>query len=154
VTESPVEHHKAAERHASAADHHDRVARYLDARGDRDRAVLQREIADFERHGAALERRSARIVDPEGPLAARRTSQIMLGRTRASARALSEKLAMAADVLETSADLAEEHANRRQAKGKTEGAAEERRTAERTREAARRARSEAEKWLKVSQSPQ
>jgi hypothetical protein len=33
VNESPTEHHKAAARHAMAADHHERVAKFWDARG-------------------------------------------------------------------------------------------------------------------------
>lgn len=135
-----------------AAANHERAARFWDGRGDRERAALQREMADFERKGAELERRWARIVDPEGPLTTRRTSQLMVGRTREGARALSEQLAVAANALETSADLADEHAKQRQASGQEDGAAEELQTAERTREAARRARSEAEKWLKASES--
>lgn len=137
-----------------AAENHDRAARFWDGRGDRERAALQREMAEFERQGAELERRWARIVDPEGPLTTRRTSGTVLGRTREGARALSRQLALAADALETSADLADEHAKRRQASGQTDGAAEELRAAERTREAARRARAEAEKWLKASEHPQ
>jgi hypothetical protein len=144
-------HHQAAERHEMAADNHERAARFWEERGDPDRAILQREMAAFERQGAELERRWARLVDPKGPLTTRRTTEITLGRTREGARALSEKLAVAADALETSAGLADEHAKRRQARGQTDGAAEELQVAERTREAARRARSEAEKWMRASQ---
>jgi hypothetical protein len=154
VSDSPAEHRKAAERHAMAADSHERAAKFWADRGDLDRAGLQREIAELERHGAALERRWAKIVDSDGSVATRQTSELMLGRTREAARALSKKLLLAADVLETSAELAEEHAKRRESSGQKDGAAEERHTAERTREAARRARSEAEKWLKASQGPE
>jgi hypothetical protein len=152
VNDSPAERHQAAARDAMAADNHERAANLWDEPADRARAVLQREIAAFERDGAALERRSARIMDPDGPMTTRRRTELMLGRTREGARALSEKLAMAADALETSAELAEEHAKRRQASGQRADAADELQGAKRAREAALRARSEAEKWLKVTES--
>ena len=64
-----------------AAENHDRPARSWDGRGDHERAALQREMADFERKGADLERWWARIVDPEDPSSTRRASELMLGRT-------------------------------------------------------------------------
>jgi hypothetical protein len=137
-----------------AAANHDRAAKFWDERGDLERAGIQREIADFERHGAALERRWARIVDPTGSPTTRRTSELIVGRTREGARALSERLSLAAEALEISADLAEVLAKRRQASGEEVSAEQERLSADNTREAARRARSEAEKWLKASQFSQ
>jgi len=74
-------------------------------------------------------------------------------------RAVSEKqvterdlvsvLHRAADALEQSATLAEQHAERREQAGRQEAAAEERRAARRAHEAAAHARARAEEWLRL-----
>lgn len=148
MSDEPAVHQDAAARHEQAAANHDRAARYWDGQGDRERASLQRDLAAYERQGAVLERRWAKLTEPGNP-ATRRTTDTMLGRARAGVRELSAKLAQAADALEISAELADEHARRRHGNGQEAEAAEERQTAERTREAARRARTEAERWLRA-----
>jgi hypothetical protein len=150
VNDEPAVHHDAAARHEQAAANHDRAAQYWEGQGDRARANLQRDLAAYERRGAVLERRWAKLAEPGNPATTRRTTETMLGRARNGARELAAKLAHAADALEVSAQLADEHARRRQGNGQEAEAAEERQTAERTREAARRARTEAERWLRAS----
>ena len=59
---SPQGHLKAADRHELAAQSHDRSAAYWAENGDLERAALQRELADYERSGAELERRWAALV--------------------------------------------------------------------------------------------
>jgi hypothetical protein len=61
---------------------------------------------------------------------------------------------VAAQALETAADLADQHAKRSPASGQRNGAGKKRQVAKRTREAARLARSEGEKWLKASNRPE
>ena len=60
-------------------------------------------------------------------------------------------LARTAKVLEQSAALAEQHAERRERAGRIESAAEKRRVAWRAHEAAARARAKAEEWLELSE---
>jgi hypothetical protein len=62
---------------------------------------------------------------------------------------LSSTLMRTAEVLDSSAGLAEAHAERHEQAGRSDDAAEERRAAARAREAAQRARSQAEHWLEI-----
>lgn len=63
IKHDPADHHRAAGRHLEAAENHDRAAAFWRGRGDRDRATLQHEMAEYERHGAELERRWAALVE-------------------------------------------------------------------------------------------
>jgi hypothetical protein len=67
--------------------------------------------------------------------------------TRENARHLSSVLTQTANVLETSAALAEAHAGRLERAGRADAGAEQRRAADRAREAAHRARLQAKEWL-------
>jgi len=109
-------------------------------------------MAAYERQGAELERRWAGLVEPAAVHRAGRAGQATMGRTWASAKQLGEVMSRTADALERSAELAEDHALRRERAGRMEDAAVERRAAERTREAAARARSEAKEWLNVGEN--
>jgi hypothetical protein len=60
---SPQGHLEAAARHEQAARSHERIATYWTENGDDERAALQRELADYERVGAELERRWAALVE-------------------------------------------------------------------------------------------
>ena len=133
-----------------AAENHERAATFWNDHGDLERAALQREMAEHERGGAALERRWAELLDPSSVQSTRRASEFVVRHTRRGAKRLSAILIRTAEALEKTADLAEEHAQRRERTGRTADAAEERRAAERSREAAQRARSHAEEWLTVS----
>jgi hypothetical protein len=66
MSDTLANHLKAAVRHDSAAENHERAARYWDDQHDPDRAALQREMAEYERRGAELERRWADLIDPSG----------------------------------------------------------------------------------------
>ena len=70
--------------------------------------------------------------------------------TRANARHLSSVLSQTANVLETSAALAQANAERLEGLGRADAGAEERRAADRGYEAARRARLQAKKWLQFA----
>jgi hypothetical protein len=61
-------------------------------------------------------------------------------------------LSRTAAALETSAALAEDHADRHALAGRNDDAAQERQAADRARQAARRARSRAEQWLERTAS--
>ena len=56
-------HLDAASRHEGAAVTHERSAKFWDEQGDAERAALQRELADYARRGAALERRWAALIE-------------------------------------------------------------------------------------------
>ena len=132
-----------------AAENHDRTAAFWEKQGDQERSALQREMAEFERHGAELECRWADIVDPKAGAGTTRSAEVVFGHTRQGARHLAVTLQRTARELERSARLAEEHASRREQAGRLEDAAAERRAAERAREAARRAGLQAEEWSKL-----
>ncbi|HET7427091.1 MAG TPA: hypothetical protein VFJ50_08620, partial [Gemmatimonadales bacterium] len=78
--------------------------------------------------------------------AARRVAE----QTRANARHLSSVLSQTADVLETSAELAQTHAERLERAGRADAGAEERRAAGRAFAAARRARLQTKEWLEFA----
>ena len=63
IERSSQPHLDAARRHDAAAATHERSAIFWDQQGDVDRAALQRELAQHERHGAELERRWAALVE-------------------------------------------------------------------------------------------
>ena len=67
--------------------------------------------------------------------------------TRANARHLSSLLSQTADLIETSAALAQANAERLERAGRADAGAEERRAADRASAAARRARLQAKEWL-------
>lgn len=56
-------HWNAAARHERGAETHERAAHFWDDQGDAERAALQREMAEYERTGARLERRWAELVE-------------------------------------------------------------------------------------------
>lgn len=56
-------HLSAAVRHEEAAATHERAAAFWEEQGDGDRAALQKEMAQYERSGADLERRWAALVE-------------------------------------------------------------------------------------------
>lgn len=146
-------HREAAERHEMAAGNHRRAAAFWDGRGDPDRAQLQREMAQYEQSGAELERRWAKLVEPNGPRSASRAAEFVAGRTRLSAGRLSNILIQSAEALERTAGLADQRAKTCERGGKGRDAANERQAAQRAREFAQHARSEAEKWQKMGESP-
>lgn len=63
VVDDPNVHRAAAVRHDQAAETHARLATFWHEQGDEERALLQSELADYERAGATLERRWAEIVE-------------------------------------------------------------------------------------------
>jgi hypothetical protein len=91
------------------------------------------------------EREDSRATDD--PFGASRRAQTQ---TRENARRLSSVLSRTADVLETSAGLAQANAERLEGLGRPEAGAEERRVADRGYEAARRARLHATEWLEFA----
>jgi hypothetical protein len=151
VTDSAGNHRSAAQRHEIAADTHDRSATFWDGRGDQPRARLQRDMAEYERQGAVLERRWADLMDADGGGGTTRVAELLVGETRRRARQLWLALTRTAEALDASAALADEHGQRRGEDGHETDAAAERSAAERAREAAGRARSQAEEWLRISQ---
>jgi hypothetical protein len=54
---------EVADRHERTAISHERSADFWAARGDDERAALQRELAEHDRRGAQLVRRWAALVD-------------------------------------------------------------------------------------------
>jgi hypothetical protein len=73
-----------------------------------------------------------------------------VGQARENARRLSSILSQTAKVLDTSAALAQAHAERLEHVGREDAGAEERRAAQRAGEAARRARLHAKHWLEFT----
>lgn len=142
-------HREAASRHEAAAKSHDRAAKFWEGRGDADRSQLQRELAEHERAGAKLERRWGALVDGEEPDTPGHAAGRLLGEMRQGARQLATNLSRTAEALERSAQLAEQHAERREETHGPGQGAEERRAAEVTYEAAERARSQAAEWLSL-----
>jgi hypothetical protein len=104
-------------------------------------------MAEYERHGADLERRWAELVEPSTVQNTVRAAAAVVRDTRQGAKQLSEILTRTANTLERSAELAEEHAKRRDHAGRGDDAEQERQAAERAREAAQRALSQADEWL-------
>ena len=105
-------------------------------------------MAEYERHGAELERRWAELVgDPDVAHTETDASELARRHTRQAAKRGSWILMQLANTLERSAGLAEKHAQRRDLAGGADDAAAERRAAKRAREAFQRARSQAEEWL-------
>jgi hypothetical protein len=98
----------------------------------------ERDEAD-DSPGHAEAQRTAADVRRDGKYAQRRVRQ--------SAQSLARVFGRAAEVLEKSASLAEDHAGRQDRAGRGDAAAEERRVAARAREAAQRARLHAEECL-------
>ena len=133
-----------------AADNHERAAKYWEDKRDPERAELQRDMANYERHGAELERRWADLIDPDPARRETRAAELALRHTRQGAKHASTILTRLANTLDRSAHIAEAHAARREQAGHGDDAAEERHSARRARTAARRARSQAQQWLKVS----
>jgi hypothetical protein len=146
-----ADHVGAAARHEAAAANHDRAARFWEDHGDASRAELQRELAEYERGGATLERRWADLVDADAAHGPARGAGIVLRHIRLGAKQLSANLARTAEALERSANLAEQHAQRREQSQQIDDAAQERKAAQRAREAAGHARAQAEEWLKISE---
>ena len=110
-------------------------------------------MAEYERSGAALERRWAELVDSTSPNSTTRAAERVIAHARQGAKDLSAILARTATALERTAELADRHAEVREQAGDGDGAAEECQAAERARTAADRARAQAAEWLKVSASP-
>jgi len=110
-------------------------------------------MAEYERRGAALERRWVELVADDKGLRTVPAAELVISHARQGAKQLSAVLSRTADALERSAGLAEEHAQRRDRAGQSDDAAVERQAAEHAREGARRARSQAEEWLMLSESP-
>lgn len=100
------------------------------------------EATDSTRHAKA--QRSAAAVRGDGRYAQRRVRQ--------SAQSLAQVFGRAAEVLEKSAALAEDHAGRQDRAGRSDAAAQERRVATRAREAAQRARLHAKECLEFGAS--
>jgi hypothetical protein len=63
MPESAERHLRAKLAHEAAAREHERSAAFWEAQGDPERAALQRDLADHERQGAALERRWAALIE-------------------------------------------------------------------------------------------
>jgi hypothetical protein len=144
-----VDHLAAADRHETAAKSHDRAARFWHDQGDAQRAELQHEMAEFERHGAVLERRWAELAEWDGVDRSTAPGERVIDHTRRGAKPLSGVLTRMADALDRTASLADEHAIRREKAGRSDDAAAEREAAKRARTAAQRARSQAAQWLET-----
>ena len=153
MTDAAADHRDAANRHDLAAENHQRAARFWEGRGDRERAQLQHEMAEYERGGAALERRWAELVDSTTPNGTTCAAESVIAHARQGAKDLSAMLTRTATALERTAQLADRHAEVREQAGDGDSAAEERQAAERARTAAERARAQAAEWLKASESP-
>ena len=111
-------------------------------------------MAEYERHGAELERRWAELIgDPDVAHTETGASELAMRHTRQAAKHGSWILMQLANTLERSAALAEKHAQRREQAGRADDAAAERRAAKRAHEAAQRARSQAEEWLEMIKNP-
>ncbi len=132
-----------------AAKSHERASRFWHDQGDAERSQLQHEMAEYEWHGATLERRWAELEEGGGSDPPRASAERVIEQTRRGARKLADILKKMADALDRTADLAEEHAIRREQAGHSDDAAAEREAAVRAREAAQRARSQAEHWLEA-----
>lgn len=146
MADHPEIHRRAALRHEQAAANHDRAATYWDQVGRRKQAGLQRRLADYERHGAELERQWAGAAIELVTDRAESTRSL----TRKQAEHLSAELDRAAEALEKTASLADQHARRRREAGKSEGEQEERRVADRARKYALRARAQAQEWRNLA----
>lgn len=144
----PEPHRDAALSHEQAAEIHERSAAFWEGQGNPDRAGLQRQLAEYERRGAGLERALSQLTDPGPADHVMSDAEQAMSRVRRNAEHLSSLLNRTADALETTAALADAHALRREQAGLTDAAGEERRVADRARESAQRARSQAEVWLK------
>lgn len=103
--------------------------------------------APVRRDAVAGERGASGAVD-DALGAARRVAE----QTRANARRLSSVLSQTANILETSAALAQLHAERLERAGRAEAGAEERLAADRAYAAARSARLQANAWLESALS--
>ena len=114
VSDRAVGHRDAADRHELAAEQHERAARFWDEQQDPDRAGLQRVMAAYERLGAELERRWAELIDTDAAHREVRAAELVIRHTRQGAKQASAILMQLAKTLETSAGLAEEHAQRRE----------------------------------------
>lgn len=127
-----------------AADNHERAAEFWETHGDSERALLQHEMAAYERHGAELERRWAELVAPDSARGEGDVAEEVMAHTQQSVKTASSILTQLAATLDRTAALAEAHAERHEQVGRTEGAHKEREAAQHAREAAQRARSQAE----------
>ena len=92
-------------------------------------------------------------MEPETVERASAAADTAASQARVTARDAASLLARTAEVLERSAALAQEHAERRERAGRPESAAEERRVAKRAYAAAARARARAEQWLETIEAP-
>lgn len=142
-------HRDAARRHEMASASHARASKFWEGQGDGERAELQREMADYEQLGAQLELRWAELTDPSAVRGDSSGSEQVRRDTQHGAKTASWILSELAMTLDRSAALADEHAERRQAAGFYDAAADERRVAKRAREAAERARSQADQWREL-----
>jgi hypothetical protein len=149
VSDQQAGHRRAADRHEAAADNHERAARFWEGQGDSKRAGIQHELAEYERRGAELEYRWADLIDPDPAHSEIRTADLITGHTRQTAETASGILTQLANTLKRTAELAEEHAERRERAGQTGDAAKEHQAAQRARDAAQRARSQADQWLRL-----
>ena len=59
---TPERHEQSARRHDAAAERHADSATFWDKQGDVERAILQRDLAAYEREGAVLQRRWADLL--------------------------------------------------------------------------------------------
>jgi hypothetical protein len=71
-------------------------------------------LAEYERHGAQLERRWAELIDPKPADRAARNAERARSLTRTNAEHVSSALNRTADALENAAAIAEEHARTRE----------------------------------------
>jgi hypothetical protein len=145
--------------HRQAAARHEQVAQPMSALPSSGIAAagasteLQREMADYERLGANLERRSAELLDPKPADRAVNAAAEARSFMQANAELLSSALSRTAEALERTVDVAEEHARRRERAGRSDDAAKEHRVADRAREYAPHAHAQAEEWLSRAERP-
>ena len=120
-------------------------------------ALLRRSLVPFQPPGAgspardqirgSIDREPA--MDDEAAERAVATAKRWRTEARERVENMSVLLRRTARALESSADLAEEHARQEERSGHGATAADERRAANRARQAAERARSQADEWLQV-----
>jgi len=92
VSDKAADHRDAASRHEVAAESHERAAKFWEGQGDSERAGLQREMAEYERHDGELERRWAEPVHRDTAPSEVRAAEHVVAHARQGAKTASSIL--------------------------------------------------------------
>jgi len=134
---------------SKAAKSDDRSAVFWDDLGEPEQAGIHRELAEYQRHGAELERQWAELVDPKAAARPARGAERARSLTRKNAEHVSSALNRTADALEKAArPLKSMAAGGSELDGPIALQGSVKATA-RAREYAQRARSQAEEWVSI-----